>query len=257
MNIYVCIKQVPDTEAVLQVKDGVGINEANIKWIMSPYDEYALEEALKLQTKIAGSSVTVITLGPQRTESTLRAGLAMGAQHAVHVETDEALMDHKTVARGLANAIKQDESYGVVFLGKQAIDDDAYLTHAYLAEYLGVPLATNVIAFAHENGKVVVEREIDEGAREKIEMTVPCVVGATKGLNTPRYASLMGIMKAKKIPIKKFSPADVDIAGAAVKIKRVKLYAPPEKPAGKMIEGEPEEAVKELVRVLKDEAKVL
>jgi electron transfer flavoprotein beta subunit len=257
MNIYVCIKQVPDTEAILQVKDGTTINEANIKWIMSPYDEYALEEALKLKEKIAGSTVTVITLGPQRVESTLRAGLAMGAQNAVHVEADELFMDHKTTAAALAGAIKQDPDYGIIFLGKQAIDDDAYLTHIYLAEYLGVPMATNVIAFSHEDGKVVVEREIDEGAREKIEMAVPCVIGATKGLNTPRYASLMGIMKAKKIPIKKVPLADTGVTDTTVKIKREKLFAPPEKPAGRVIEGEPEDAVKELVKVLKEEAKVL
>ncbi len=256
MNIYVCIKQVPDTEATLLVKD-TSINEAGIKWIISPYDEYALEEALKLKEKITGSTVTVITLGPQRAESTLRSGLAMGAQNAVHIETEELFLDHKTVAAALGNAIKQDADYGIIFLGKQAIDDDSYLTHIYLAEHLGIPVATNVIAFNHEEGKVTVEREIDEGAREKIEMTTPCVVGATKGLNEPRYASLMGIMKAKKIPIKKFTLEEAGITDATIKIKREKLYAPPEKPQGRIIEGELEDTVKELVRVLKDEAKVL
>jgi len=256
MNIYVCIKQVPDTEATLLVKD-TSINEAGIKWIISPYDEYALEEALKLKEKIAGSTVTIVTLGPQRAESTLRSGLAMGAENAVHIETDELFLDHKTVAAALGNAIKQDDGYGIIFMGKQAIDDDSYLTHIYLAEHLGIPVATNVIAFNHEDGKVVVEREIDEGAREKIEMKVPCVVGATKGLNEPRYASLMGIMKAKKIPIKKLTLEEAGITDVTTKIKREKLYAPPEKPQGRVIEGELEDAVKELVRVLKDEAKVL
>jgi electron transfer flavoprotein beta subunit len=256
VNIYVCIKQVPDTEAVLQVKDGTGINEQGIKWIISPYDEYAVEEALKLKEKIAGSSVTVITVGPARVESALRSGLAMGAGNAVHVECDDCL-DHRTTAMALANAIKQDENHGVVFTGKQAIDDDSYITHIYLAEFLGAPAATNVIAFSHEDGKVTVEREIDEGAREKIEMQIPCVVAATKGLNSPRYASLMGIMKAKKIPIKKFGLADLGIESGGAAIRTEKLYAPPEKPEGKIIEGEPEEVVKELVKLLKDEAKVL
>jgi electron transfer flavoprotein beta subunit len=257
MNIYVCIKQVPDTEATLLVKEGVHINESDIKWIMSPYDEYALEEALKLKEKLSGSTVTVITVGPGRAESALRSGLAMGAEKAVHIETEERFLDRKTIAAALGNTIKQDPDYGMIFLGKQAIDDDAYLTHIYLAEYLGLPVATNVLAFSHEDGKVTVEREIDEGAREKIEMTIPCVVGAAKGLNTPRYASLMGIMKAKKIPIKKMTLEEAGIADAAVKIKREKLYAPPEKPPGRVIEGELEDTVKELVRVLKEEAKVL
>ncbi|MCK4763739.1 MAG: electron transfer flavoprotein subunit beta/FixA family protein [Candidatus Aminicenantes bacterium] len=256
MNIYVCTKQVPDTEAVLSIKDGKTINEENIKWIINPYDEYAIEEALQAKEKSGAESVTVITLGPQRTESSLRTGLAMGAQNAIHVETEEYI-DHKTTAKALANAIKQDENFGIIFIGKQAIDDDSYQTHILLADYLGIPAATNVTAFSLEGDKVIVEREIDEGAKEKIEMAIPCVVGATKGLNTPRYASLMGIMKAKKVPIKKFTLQDLGIADSAAKIKPEKLYAPPEKPAGRVLEGEVEDTVKELAKLLKEEAKVL
>jgi electron transfer flavoprotein beta subunit len=255
MNIIVCVKQVPDTEAVLQVKDGKTINEEGIKWIINPYDEFAIEEAIKLKDKISGSVVTVITLGPNRAESALRTALAMGAQNAVHIETSE-FPDHKTTAKALANAIKQ-ENPGIIFMGKQAIDDDSYLTHAYLAEYLEAPVATNVLAFNYEENKVIVEREIDEGAREKIEMQIPCIVAATKGLNEPRYPSLMGIMKAKKIPIKKLTMADAGISEIKNKIKTEKLYSLPEKPEGKIIEGEPPEAVKELVKLLKEEAKVL
>lgn len=255
MNIIVCVKQVPDTEAVLQVKDGKTINEEGIKWIINPYDEFAVEESLKLKEKITDAAVTLITLGPNRAESALRTGLAMGAQNAVHIETNE-LPDHKTTAKALANAIKQ-EAPGIIFMGKQAIDDDSYLTHAYLAEYLDAPVATNVLAFNYEENKVTVEREIDEGAREKIEMQIPCIVAATKGLNEPRYPSLMGIMKAKKIPIKKLTLADAGISEIDNKIRTEKLYTLPEKPEGKVIEDEPEAAVKELVRLLKEEAKVL
>lgn len=255
MNIIACLKQVPDTEAVLQVKEGKGINEEGIKWIINPYDEFAIEEALKLKEKNPGSTVTVITLGPKRVESALRTGLAMGAENAVHIETED-YPDHKTTAKALANAIKQ-ENPGVIFMGKQAIDDDSYLTHIYLAEYLDAPAATNVLAFSYENNEVTVEREIDEGAREKIRMQVPCIVAASKGLNEPRYPSLMGIMKAKKIPIKKLTLADCGIPGLDNKVRIEKLYAPPEKPQGRVIPGEPEEAVKELVKLLKEEAKVL
>lgn len=256
MNIYVCTKQVPDTEAALQVKEGKSINEENIKWIINPYDEYAIEEALKLKEKIGNASVTVVTLGPSRAESALRTGLAMGAQNAVHIEVN-GYLDHKNVARALANAIKKDPEAGVIFIGKQAIDDDAYLTHIYLAHYLDVPVATNVVTFKYENGVVLVEREIDEGARERIEMQVPCIVGATKGLNTPRYASLMGIMKAKKIPIKKYSTADLGIDNVTNYVQVEKLFAPPEKPQGRVLQGEPEDTVKELVKLLREEARVL
>lgn len=256
MNIYVCIKQVPDTEAVLSIKDGKSISEEEIKWIISPYDEFAIEEALKLKESLPEASVTVLSLGPERVTSGLRTGLAMGAETALHVETNDYI-DHKTIAKSLAKAISQEGEPGIIFMGKQAIDDDSYLTHIFLAEELKVPVATNVIAFSYDNDKVVVEREIDEGAREKIEMNTPCIVGATKGLNEPRYASLMGIMKAKKIPIKKVTLEELGISASESKITPEKLYSPPEKPQGKVIEGELADSVKELVRLLKEEAKVL
>jgi electron transfer flavoprotein beta subunit len=256
MNIIVCIKQVPDTEASLTVKNGNSINEENIKWIISPYDEYAIEEALKLKEKISDSTVTVISMGPARVESALRNALAMGAQQAIHIETS-AYMDNHLTAKVLAKAIARQENFGIVFMGKQAIDDDAYLTPILVAEALNIPLATNVMKFSYENSQVTVEREIDEGAREKIVMQSPCVIAANKGLNEPRYASLMGIMKAKKIPISKLTPEELGINPADVKVIPEKLYSPPEKPQGKVIEGEIEVSVKELVRLLKAEAKVL
>ena len=256
MNIYVCIKQVPDTEATILVKDGKSINEANIKWIVSPYDEYAIEEALKLKEKLAGSTVTAVCLGPERVHNALRTALAMGADRAVHVESSAAL-DYQNTARALAQVIRTDKEFGVIFMGKQAIDDDAYQLHILLAEELAIPVATNVMAFAFENQVAKVEREIDEGAREKIEMAVPCVVAAAKGLNTPRYASMMGIMKAKKIEIKKVSLSEIGIDEAQNKVRLLKLSAPAEKPQGRNIPGEPADAVRELVKLLREEAKVI
>ncbi|MCK4836359.1 MAG: electron transfer flavoprotein subunit beta/FixA family protein [Candidatus Aminicenantes bacterium] len=259
MNIYVCIKQVPDTEAVLTIKEGKFINEENIKWIISPYEEIALELALQLKEKNPGFKVILVTVGPARAESAIRSGLAMGAETAIHVESDQYL-NHKTIARALAKAIKDDGDGGIIFTGKQAIDDDASLTHIYLAESLGIPVATNVIGFRLDSDKAIVEREIDQGARERIEMQIPCVVAATKGINDinqPRYATLMGIMKAKKIPIKKVRFEDLGIEDSTPTVTTEKLEAPPEKPAGKIIEGEMKESIKELVKLLKEEAKVL
>jgi electron transfer flavoprotein beta subunit len=255
MNIFVCIKQVPDTEAALTVKDGTKINESEIKWIINPYDEYAIEEALKLQEKIDGATVTGVTVGPQRSEDVLRKALAMGVEQAIHVEVEEEL-DHKTIAGILSNVLK-DRAPGVIFMGKQAIDDDAFLTHTYLAEFLNVPVATNVISFNFESDKVTVDRDIDEGDKERIEMAVPCIVAATKGLNEPRYASLMGIMKAKKKPLEKVTLQDININEIKSLVQVEKLYSPMEKPEGKILEGEPEEVVEKLVDLLKNEAQVL
>ena len=259
MNIYVCIKQVPDTEAVLTVKEGKFINEENIKWIVSPYDEIAMEAALRLKEKNPDFKTTAITLGPARAESALRSALAMGVENAIHVEV-EGYIDHKTVAQALAKTIEQEGDAGLIFTGRQAIDDDANLVHIYLGEYLGRPVASTVIGFELEGEKVVLEREIDQGAREKIETTTPCVVAATKGINEinePRYATLMGIMKAKKIPIKKVAFADLGLDASTPGVTPEKLEAPPEKPAGRVIEGELPDTVQELVRLLREEAKVL
>jgi electron transfer flavoprotein beta subunit len=256
VNIYVCIKQVPDTEASILVKDGRSINEAAIKWIISPYDEYAVEEALKLKEKLAASTVTAVCLGPERVQNALRTALAMGADRAMHVESSIAL-DSQGMARALAQVIRADKEFGVIFTGRQAIDDDASQLHILLAEELAIPVATNVLAFACDGGKVRVEREIGEGAREVIEMAVPCVVAAAKGLNTPRYASMMGIMKAKKVEIKKIPLAETGVDEAQNKIRLLKLSAPAEKPQGRVIPGEAADAVRELVRLLREEAKVL
>ena len=256
MNVYVCLKQVPDTEASILIKDGKKINETAIKWIVNPYDEYAIEEALKLKEKQPGVAVIAVALGPARVDAVLRTALAMGVDRAVHITADEAL-DFSAVAKALANFIRQDSDLGVVFMGKQAIDDDGYQTHIRLAEYLGVPVATNVLAFTHAQGRAQVEREIDEGAREKIEMTVPCVIAAAKGLNTPRYASVMGIMKAKKIEVRKIALADLGVSAADNKLQLLKLTVPPEKPQGRFIPGDTALAVAELVRLLKEEAKVI
>jgi electron transfer flavoprotein beta subunit len=256
VNIYVCIKQVPDTEASLSVRDGKNINEGTVKWIVNPYDEYAIEEALKLKEKVSGSTVTAVTLGPDRAQNALRTALAMGADKAVHIECNAGI-DSRSTARALAWLIGQDSDRGVVFMGRQAIDDDAFQVHALTAELLGAPLATAAVAFAFVDNKVRVERETDGGGRETLEMAVPCVVAASKGLNTPRYASMMGIMKAKKMEIRKVALAESGVAETDSRITLQKLSAPAEKPQGRIIPGEPPVAVRELVRLLRDEAKVL
>lgn len=256
MNVFVLIKQVPDTEAVLSVKDGNSINEDNIKWIISPYDEYALEEALKLKETNTDVIVNAITLGPLRVESALRSALAMGADNGIHIDCEKDL-DIATRAKLLAEAIKKESGAGIVFIGKQAIDDDSNQTHILVSEYLDMPITTNIISFKLNDNKVIVEREIEDGDIETVEMDIPCVVTASKVLNTPRYASLMGIMKAKKIPLKKFTLSDLGDPPTENMTITKRLFAPPDKAPGRVLEGEPEDMVKELVKILKDEAKVL
>lgn len=258
MRIFVCIKQVPDTETKIKLKgDNSGIDETGIKWIVNPYDEFAIEEALKLKQSKGEAQVTVVSLGPKkRVVDSIRTALAMGADDGIVIDAPESIDPYLT-AKALAEAIKQEGAYDMVFTGKLAIDDNAASTSQYLAEFLGTPHATVVSKFAAENGSVTVEREVEGGTREIYQINGAAVIAANKGLNTPRYASLPGIMKAKKKPLKELGLADLGLQASAIKVSFTKFELPPEKPPVKMIEGEPSAQAKELVRLLHEEAKVL
>ena len=256
VNIVACVKQVPDTEALIKVKaDGSGIEEGGIKWVMNPYDEYGVEEALKLKEKLGGD-VTIVTLGPARSMETIRTALAMGAEKGIHI-SDPALdnADAYTTASALAAAIKE-IPHDIIFCGQRAVDDDSGQVGSILAELLDIPQMTVVTKFDAEDGKVKVVKPI-EGAQLVIESPLPCVVTAQKGLNEPRYASLPGIMKAKKKPV---DVKDAAALGLTVDVKaRVdKWTPPPERAPGKIIEGDDASVTApELVRLLREEAKVI
>lgn len=256
VNIVVCVKQVPDTEALIQVKaDGSGIEEGGIKWVMNPYDEFGVEEALQLKEK-NGGEVTIVSVGPARAIDAVRTALAMGADKAVHV-SDPALdnADSYVTATALAAVIK-DLSYDLIFCGQRAIDTDAGQVGLILAELLGIPQMTVITKLAVESSSVKGTKAI-EGAQVTIESPMPCVITAQKGLNEPRYASLPGIMKAKKKPVDVKDAAALGIA-ADVKANVVKMTPPPERAPGKVIEGDdPAAKAAELVRLLREEAKVI
>lgn len=257
VNIIVCVKQVPDTEAQIKVKaDGSGVEEGGIKWVMNPYDEYGVEEALKLKEKLGGE-VTVVSVGPSRAMETIRTALAMGADKGIHIN-DAALnnADAYTVASALAAAIKG-TSPDVVFCGQRAIDDDSGQVGAVLAELLGLPQVTMATKMEVTGSSAKVTKPI-EGAQVVMEVAFPCVITATKGLNEPRYASLPGIMKAKKKPVDIKSGADLGIS-ADLKAQVVKFTPPPARAAGKIVcaDDTPEGKAAELAKALREEAKVI
>ncbi len=253
VNIVACVKQVPDTEAFIKVKpDGSGIEEGNIKWIMNPYDEYGVEEALKLK-EAKGGEVTVVSLGPARAMETIRTALAMGADKGIHITIDDG--DAYNTAAALAAAVK-DINPDIVFCGQRAIDDDSGQVGSVLAELLGMPQVTIITGFEVDGDKVKAVKPI-EGAQLVVESAMPCVVTAQKGLNEPRYASLPGIMKAKKKPV---DVKDAAALGLSVepKAKIVRMTPPPERAPGKIIEGDdPAAKASELVKLLREEAKVI
>jgi len=256
VNIVACVKQVPDTEAQIKVKpDGSGIDESGIKWVMNPYDEYGVEEALKLKEKLGGD-VTIVTYGPARAMESIRTALAMGADKGIHIDDpsyDGA--DAYATASVLAAAIKTIH-YDIIFCGQRAIDDDSGQVGAILAELLGLPQLT-VVTSEETDGKTVKVVRPVEGASFVIEAALPAVVTAQKGLNEPRYASLPGIMKAKKKPVDVKKAADLGVAVES-KSKVTKMVPPPARAAGKIIGGD-EPAVKaaELAKLLREEAKVI
>lgn len=264
MNMIVCMKQVPDTEAQIRVKpDGSGIVDSDIKFVMNPYDEFGVEEALQLKEKFGGT-VTIVCLGPQRAVDAIRTGLAMGADKAVHLD-DPAFEggDAFSTAKALATAIKGME-YDLIFCGKQAIDDDFAQVGPALAEMLGIPQVVVVtkVEVSEDAKKAKVNRQII-GGEEIIDVPLPAVLTAQKGLNEPRYASLPGIMKAKKKEIKSVKAADLGldpsvVGKAGAKTRILKMYSPPQREAGKMIKGETaEDTAPELARLLREEAKVI
>jgi electron transfer flavoprotein beta subunit len=255
----VCIAQVPDTESRIKIGgDGRHIDETGIKFIVSPYDEYALEEAIRLKEK-QGGDVTVLAFGPDRVQQALRESLARGATKALHVKGESGDADSLGIAKVLAAAIKT-VPHDLILFGKQGVGTDNSLVGPMVAEILGYPQVNVVTHLEAADGKVTAHREI-EGAEEIIDAATPAVITAQKGLNEPRYASLKGIMAAKKITIDSKSISDLGLADSDIVNQRVtvvSLELPPEKSGGRKIDGaDPAAAAKEIVRYMKEEAKTL
>ncbi|MGK5087947.1 electron transfer flavoprotein subunit beta/FixA family protein [Bdellovibrionota bacterium FG-2] len=257
MNIYVCLKQTPDTETKIKLTaDSSGIDTAGIKWIVSPYDELAIEEALRLKEKNPGSTVTAVSAGPARVVEAIRTALAMGADTGIHIEIPE-MADSNLTAKALAGALKKEAKVDILFTGKEAIDDGAAQVSQLVAEYMGFPYVTSLVGAEYSATAVKAKREIEGGAFEMIEIQLPALFAAQKGLNEPRYASLPNIMKAKKKAVKALKLADVGCSDADQKLRFKNFQLPPPKQAGKKIAGDAATQAKELVRMLHEEAKVI
>lgn len=262
MNIFVCIKQVPDTETkITPSADGSYIETSSIKWIMNPYDEFAVEQALLVKAANSGSTVTVVRVGGIKDTESLRTALAMGADSAILVESGDNLDSYMT-AKAIKGAIeKSGTTADLILTGKQAIDDDCLQVPQLLAQMLGLPSVSVVVGFEQDGDKLTIKREIEGGAIEVYEVNTPVVVACNKGLNTPRYASLPGIMKAKRKPLAQHSLADVGVSDSDVRVKYSGFTLPPEKPAGKsfdaMDEANQAGVVAEVVKLLREEAKVI
>ena len=249
MKVLVPVKRVVDYNVKIRVKaDGSGVDTANVKMSMNPFDEIANEEAIRLKEAGKADEVIAVSLGPTKCQETLRTALAMGADRAIHVETDAGLQP-LAVAK-LLKAVVEKEDPGLVILGKQAIDDDSNQTGQMLAALLGWSQGTFASKIELENGHIAVTREIDTGL-ENIKIKGPAIITADLRLNEPRYASLPNIMKAKKKPLDVLKPEDLGV-DIEPRLTYISVEEPPKRQAGVKVAD-----IAELVSKLKNEAKVI
>lgn len=257
MDIYVLLKKTFDTEDKIELSNGE-IDDEGAEFIINPYDEYAVEEAIK-QRDEHGGEVTVVTIGDDDSEKQLRTALAMGADKAVLINTEDDLEegDQFTTVK-ILEAFFEDKDVDLILAGNVAIDEASGQVGPRLATRLDIAFVSTIVGLEIDGDTVYIEKDV-EGDVEKIETSLPLLVTCQQGLNDPRYPSLPGIMQAKRKPLEELEIDDLDLDEDDVegKTETIEVFLPKEKEAGKMIEGEPKEQVEELLSLLKNEAKVL
>lgn len=249
MKLVVCVKEVPDTETYIKIgADQKSIVESDVTFVINPYDEFAVEEALKI-SEAAGGETTAVCVGNDRADEVLKSAVAMGIQNPVRVNTDGPVTDSLVQAKMLAEVLKDMEA-DLILLGKEAIDDGSMQVGPMLGELMDIPCISLVTKLDVADGKVTAERETADGI-EVVEASMPCIITAQKGLNEPRYPSLRGKMMAKKAVV---DVKEVTVGDGSVEL--LSMSNPPARGEAKVV-GEGVEAVPELVRLLREEAKVI
>jgi electron transfer flavoprotein beta subunit len=255
MNIYVCVKHVPDSAATITIEGKNGINE-KITFLVNPYDEHAVTEAAKIKAARAEVEVVAVCLGQPTAENTLRSAMAMGADRSILIETDR-YHDSIITARALAAAISSDGQPWIIFTGKESIDSEGMQTQFRLAANLGLPVATNVVKVDVDNGSVRVECVREAGTTDVVRMTTPCVIGAGKGLNTPNYPTFPDIVKSRKKAVRKIGMTELAIEKPAAGMEIEELLPAVEQRAPKALTGSAADIAAQIVDILKNEAKVI
>jgi electron transfer flavoprotein beta subunit len=227
MKICVCVKHVPDTAASIKLAGDKGFEDSEIKFVSNPY-EYGLEEAVSLVEK-QGGEVVVVTVGKASAVTTIRSAMAMGAHRAILVKTDSQFLDSDLTAKALKAVMDQDGKPDMIFTGKGSVDTESFQTQYRLSEFFGMPVVNEVSSLTIDEGKAIAQREAEGGEIQVIEMSLPCVIGATKGLNEPRYPKFPDIMKAKKKEIKEIELSELGIDVSQGKVTIEKLESVPER----------------------------
>jgi electron transfer flavoprotein beta subunit len=257
MNIYVCVKNVADTAESIALT-GTAEYDESVKFVINPYDEYGLEAALQIVETQGEGEVITVTVGKEAATRIIRTALAIGAHRGILVKTDEQFLDSSLTALAIKKAIELDGSPDLIFTGKESVDSEGLQTPYRLAAAFGMPVVNDVSDLRITDGRAIVEREIEGGARDVINLSMPCVIGGTKGMNEPRQPTLPAILRAKKKEIKQINIQEFDLDLESAKTTLLKLEPVPERSKAnlRMIEGDPQ-AMAEAVAQLLVEEKVL
>jgi electron transfer flavoprotein beta subunit len=252
MKIFVCVKHVPDTAANIKIVNKNNFDD-NVKFVVNPYDEYAIEQAVQIK-KEKGGEVIIVTLGTDQALATIRSALSMGADRGIHIKTDALITDAMTTGLALKNIIQKEGGADLVITGKQSVDTEGMQIPYRLALGLGVPVVNDVVSMTLDKSMATVECERGNGEIAVMELNIPCVIGATKGLNEPRYPKLPDILKAKRKPVNEIALTELVPQLPADKTVIMSFSAIPEKGQANIIEGAPIEIASRLVELLKEEA---
>lgn len=255
MKIYVCVKHVPDTAAAIRIKDDGSIDE-DIAFIMNPYDENAVEEAVRLKKQTPDAEVVALTIGKASAEATLRSAMAMGADRGILVQSATGL-DSMSTAKALCVAIQQDGTPDVVFTGRESIDSEGFQTMFHLGACLDCSVVSNAIAFELAGTSVKVTSEMEAGDHEHLQMQLPCVIGAGKDLNRPSYPKLPDILQARKKPLTIVELSDLETGMPASRVEMIGIEPLREERQPKAIAGTADEIADAVVEILRQEAKVI
>lgn len=255
MKIYVCVKHVPDSAANIVVKDGNRIDD-KVSFLLNPYDEHAVTEAILLRNHLGQGEVIAISLGTENVEKTLRSAMAMGADRSILVKTDNQ-KDSIFTARALKAAIEQDGCPAMIFTGRESIDMEGMQTMFRLGAAFDFPVASNVIKFTPQGDRATVETQTEGGGKNIYDLSMPCVLGVGRGINTPSYPTFPDVVKARKKKVKVVEAKELDIAPSPSAMSIVSLEPFAQKRRPQEITGTPTDQAQILVKILRDEAKVL
>jgi electron transfer flavoprotein beta subunit len=255
MKLLVCIKQVPDMESKFRIDaDGVWYDRGDLAWRMNEYDEYAVEQAVKVKEQ-TGADLTVLCIGPEQVKETMKKALAMGCDRGVHIADDMSYLKDPFEIASMIGEFARDKGFDLIFTGMQSQDRGSGQVGVMVAELLAISAVTTIVDFALADGKITVKRELEGGIKARVETSLPALVTCQLGLNTPRYPTLPNIMKAKKKEMLTIAAGDLHKASSLQ--KTLKIAFPEKRSGGLFLEGEVGDIADRLIRILKDKTAVL